>query len=349
MKEIESLIADESFQRWVAGEALPEERENWHAWVHADMRHRQLCDEAKKLWNEIRFESEEIPDMEAELSSLLNRIHAGTPADATASGNGTPAEAPRQRRRWLRPLALAASLFGIIFLAWNSELFRLFRDTPAVEVITTQFGERSTLAVADEVRVVLNADSRLQHWQERSVHYFRLDGEAYFDFRPAQKNTHPRLIVTTGDGEVRVHGTKFSVYKRREHTRVVVEEGRVEVRIPAETDSLQAGVYLNAGELLAFTGADRSLQPQRVNALVYTSWSGDKLIFDNTPFSEIARRLQETYAVTIEVGDSSLLSRTLSGSVENGSLNVIIEALARVLHTRVVYQGDKIILMGAER
>ncbi len=347
MKDVEYLIADESFQRWLSGDAALEEQKNWQAWLREDARNRQLCEEARKLWNEIRFESEDVPDVEQELARLQRRLQPGREASIREMRPAAAAARKKQPRRRIRIFALAASLFGLILLLWQSDLPRYFFDSPVTEVIRTRFGERTTLAYTGGVRVVVNADSRLQHRQENAIHYFELQGEAFFEFEPPQKNTQPRLIVTTEDGEVRVHGTKFAVYKRRQGTQVVVEQGRVEIRVAAAGDTTAVVAFLNSGELLNFSKDDRAVHMQAVNPLVYTSWSSDELVFDNTPLADIVRRLEETYAVTIEVAEPELLERTLSGSVENGSLQVIVEALARVLHARVLWQNGKILLTGA--
>ena len=70
------------------------------------------------------------------------------------------------------------------------------------------------------------------------------------------------------------------------------------------------------------------------------------MVLDNTPLKDIIKRLQETYRVDIQVSDEKLLERCLTGSIENSSLQVIIDALAKALQVTVQCQGKTIIFGG---
>jgi ferric-dicitrate binding protein FerR (iron transport regulator) len=127
---------------------------------------------------------------------------------------------------------------------------------------------------------------------------------------------------------------------------VVVEEGGVEVAV-ADTISLSkipvAEVQLRPGNMLQFRKGSRLLRPQLVNVSLYTTWWRDHLILEDTPFEQVIHRLEETYGIRIEVKDQSLLRRTLSGSIENRSLDVIVEALAKALRVPVRREGQVVI------
>ncbi|HDZ11862.1 MAG TPA: DUF4974 domain-containing protein, partial [Bacteroidetes bacterium] len=174
-----------------------------------------------------------------------------------------------------------------------------------------------------------------------------LHGEAYFTVTSQAKGPQHDFIVKTVDGEVKVIGTRFAVYERGRGTRVVVEKGCVKVLAASDTGrsnrTFSASAFLRPGYLLQFSRGNQSLRPQAVNVKVYTSWRDDEFVFDHTPFRDIVRRIEETYGVHIKVSDKTLLKRSLSGSIENSSLQIITTALAKALQIPVHYEGKNII------
>jgi ferric-dicitrate binding protein FerR (iron transport regulator) len=133
------------------------------------------------------------------------------------------------------------------------------------------------------------------------------------------------------------------VHQRDQGTRVVVEEGRVEIAVADTIVSSPAPatkIFLQPGNLLQFRKGSRNLSPQMVTMGLYTSWWRDHLILDDTPFEQILYRLEETYNIEVKIKNKHLLSRTLSGSIENRNLDVIVEALAKALQVPVRREGQ---------
>ncbi|MGH7457451.1 MAG: DUF4974 domain-containing protein, partial [bacterium] len=73
------------------------------------------------------------------------------------------------------------------------------------------------------------------------------------------------------------------------------------------------------------------------------TWWRDHLILEDTPFEQVVHRLEETYGIEVKVKDKRLLRRTLSGSIENRDLEVIIEALAKALRVPVHREGQAVV------
>lgn len=341
MKNIESLIADDSFQRWIANEASPEEKKHWQTWIHSDTRHKELYEEAVSLWHSIQFKAESLPDVEEELISLQKRLGLTKAKRASVRNIAFRKDDLNAKKIWWRYGAIAAIV--MLFLLWQYSPLKHQFLQPDFEITSTIYGERKTIEISLETIVVLNANSRLKYSSNENVQQFDLQGEAYFQFTPNEKNTEFQFIVLTDDGKVKVRGTKFVVNTRKKETQVIVEKGQVEISVSNEIETdLPISILLNAGQLLNFKKNDTILRPQEVNALVYTSWHGDELIFDNTPFAEIAQRLEETHDIKIDVTNKALLEKVLSGSIENRDLQVIVEALSKALNTEVEQVGKTI-------
>lgn len=346
------LLSDESFQRWLSGKASDEENQQWADWRNAAPDHPALYAEALKLWEIARFQPASLPDLEQEWQKLQPRLQL--PAAKAASIRSLSSKRvffPHDRNTrilWARFAAIAAAAV-MVALLWRYLPFKIPSAKQEFQLASTGYGQRSRIALPDSTAIILNANSTLRYpavWTATTPRQFELKGEAYFEVSSRPEGPQHDLVVHTADGAVQVMGTRFVVYERGQGTRVIVEEGGVEVAI-ADTISLSripvAQVQLGPGHMLQFQKGSRLRRPQQVNVGLHTTWWRDHLILEDTPFEQVIHRLEETYGIRVEVKDQSLLRRTLSGSIENRDLNVIIEALAKALRVPVHREGQAVI------
>lgn len=353
IREVESLLSDESFQRWLAGNAGSAEKDQWNAWLNESLERQMIYEQALAIWKMGNFRSAALPDIEQELQKLRVRLHL--PAAKTASIRPLAARRSAVHKKhdrllvWARfgAMAIAASL--LLFWLWRSLPFQIFSNELAQQVVATDFGQRARINLPDSTTIILNAHSSLRYpaaWQAATKREFELQGEAYFDVASRPEGPQHDFIVRTQDGDIQVVGTRFVVHERGHGTRVVVEEGGVQVSVADSTaieETPAARILLNPEQLLQFHKGDSILRPHVVNLGLYTTWWRDELVLEDTPFEHIVRRLEETYGVKVEVKDERLLQRTLSGSMENRNLDVITKALAKALRTSVSRQGQVVI------
>ena len=346
-----ALLSDESFQRWLAGKASPDEISHWTQWVSESPRHEELRAHALKLWRLMRFRPAALPDIAQELQKLQQRLAAPKTKSAASSDLTIPRAAQRHERApdfaWNRFGALAAAAVIVMavlgtYLSWSK---RSARDQ--TQSIATTFGERTQLVLPDSSKIILNANSSLHYpavWTATTPRRFDLKGEAYFEVASRQQGPQHDFVVHTNDGTVRVVGTHFVVYDRGRGTRVVVAEGGVEVAV-ADTVSTSplAKALLTPGNFVHFYKGSRTLAPSSVPPGPDMTWWRDQLVLQNTPFEQVLHRLEETYGIHMEVKDEHLLKRKLSGTIENRNLEVIAEALARALRVAVRREGQTVI------
>ena len=352
MNELSTLLRDESFQRWLAQTAESGESKHWDNWLAGSKENQRLHEQALEVWELAQF-SQAIPSaVDAEWSRLRTRLELHTPAANTSFARkrrlGGYTDRP-ERSSWKRFGAITA--VGVL-LAVAIRVF--FVAQPAGEnsqqdfqVLTTDFGQRVTVTLPDETRIILNANSTLKYpvaWQAKGVNRFELEGEAYFDVTPV-RDPDGKFVIHTADGAISVVGTEFAVYERGQGTRVVVARGRVGV-VATDTASVHRlvapGVLLAPGQLLKFRRGSRGLLPDKVDVEPYTTWWHNQFVLVQTPFAEIVQRLEETYGVDVRVADDRLLQRTLSGSIENQNIVVVTDAIAEALRVRVRREGQVI-------
>lgn len=332
-QDINILLADESFQRWLTQTADEAESGQWREWLNAAPHRASILGEAKALWHAAQFRGEVSPEVESEWLRLQARLKISP--EKTATVRALPlrtAAGPRFSWKYWGALAAAA----VLVLALWSLLEK--KPRPELQSIATSYGERLDLTLSDGSRVTLNANSILRYapsWNEAKERRVELQGEAYFEI--AARAQQP-FVVQTRDGEIKVLGTKFVVHEREGGTRVAVQEGRVRVQARADT----AFILLTAGELLLFQQQNKKLSPQNANVDFYITWWQEEWRLTGMPFSEIVQRLEETYDVRVEVTDERLLSRKLTGTVENRDLEILLASLATALRVEVKREGDVI-------
>jgi ferric-dicitrate binding protein FerR (iron transport regulator) len=352
--DLESLLADESFQRWLSGRAFAEEEKKWTAWLNETPMNQELYSRALKVWYMAHFREASLPDIELEWQKLRSRLRAGETA-RSASIRTLPSQKtlfrndPNARFSWARYGAIAVAASLVIALLWRFVPFQKPSSKQEYQIVATDFGQRSRITLPDSTTIILNGHSSLRYpavWTAATAREFELQGEAYFDVSSLPEGPQHDFVVHTADGDIRVVGTRFVVNVRGRGTRVVVEEGGVQVTVASTTAAEKnpaSKILIKPDHLLEFHKDSRVLSPQVVNIGLYTTWWRDELVLEETPFEQVVQRLEETYGVTVQVKDKRLLERTLSGSMENRNLDVMMQALAKALRTTVSREGQVII------
>src|SRR5699024_1018457 len=149
-KNIESILADDSFVRWIEQKASQKEIEKWEAWLSESTMHNDLANEAKRLHHSFRFRCNSRQDVVSELQRLNHSIDklegAGDRNKSLKLNNHFG------RNRFIL-FAAAASLLVITLLGG---LYFSYPENSSVEaedsiLITksTPFGEKKRLTLAD--------------------------------------------------------------------------------------------------------------------------------------------------------------------------------------------------------
>ena len=363
---LEALLLNDSFVRWIQGSAGEQERKFWEMWRKRHPQNEKKVIEAKQILQTMQFKEEDASDMEDELEKLNKSL-------ATKAEN-TPIHKFRvSRGRVFKYVAAAAillltALSGYFVLQQQSNLTskqqaevplqtkiqeqvvqqnEVKANEPASEsdsrTIATSYAEQKTLLLEDGTKVILNAQSRLQYpvdyKGEHDVTVY-LEGEAYFQVERRAKSQRT-FSVQTKDGTIDVLGTKFLVRTGDEETQVALKEGAVQVEL-MNKDIQQRQYRMKPGELAHFSQTGTSIDVAEINPDVYISWTQQKLQFDNTSLSQIVWRIEQMYGVNVVVREKSLLDKKISGSIQNKDLDILLKALSELLDTNVERQRSSI-------
>ncbi len=351
MEDLISLLLDESFHDWLLGRATPSEQKKWDTWRNCSTENKRLYLKAMQFMESMKFNVAEGPAIDSQWNKLKERLKLDKNTEEAVQTFSTQTRLSPQRRRydsWRRFAAVAfAATFLIAVIIWfdTSQKEAKLAERESYQLISTEYGQRATIRLPEGTKIVLNANSTLRYpavWPQSSAHRFELKGEAYFAVSKSLDVPRDKFIVHTADGTITVNGTRFAVYERGSGTRVVVEEGGVEVASGddrlVDLNSLTK-IQLTPGDLLQFKKGKQMLKPVSVNINPFVTWWKNSMIFEQTPFKEILTRLEETYGVRVKVSDKRLLQRTLSGSIENQNLIVVTDALANAMKIPVRREG----------
>ena len=329
--DVEDFAGDDFFRRWVkhADPAAGAFFQNWLA-MHPEKEY--VIGQARTIVEAVDF-NERLD--ETEKAAMWRRVQASMGRDE-APVMPLGAANPRLRRLWA-----AASVAGVLLLA-GASLFFSMRDYR----VATGYGEIKRMELPDGSVITLNANSEVRYqrdWESKSKREIWLDGEAYFSVRHTRN--HQPFVVHTPDLNVEVLGTEFNVFKRAGKTKVSLNSGKVRI-------SLLAGgrpeVLMKPGELVEYSGKQKTYAHKSVNAEVHSAWTQSRLVFDDTPVAEVLQRLHDNYGWEMEVKDSAVLAEKLTGEIRTTDEATLVRALAKALETKMTLRDNKLTLEKTE-
>nr|WP_314434026.1 FecR domain-containing protein [uncultured Brevundimonas sp.] len=262
------------------------------------------------------------PVMAAFTDDALNR--AGTRARSR----------PRKTGR-LVPLGVAGALVLAVSvggLSWWSLQRPVTYDTAV--------GEQRTVRLEDGSRIVLDTNSRVTVRFTGSQRRVTLaSGRAMFEVEGDP--TRP-FLVQAGDTQVTAVGTRFDVRRSGAGARVVLVEGRVDVRKPSATNGTWS---LAPGQTVT-----TSAQTPRVittNAPAETSWTVGRLTFENTPIAAAVAEVNRYTTTPIELRDAQVSSVRVSGAFNAGDIDGFVAALRDLYALEATTSDDGHVVLSA--
>lgn len=255
--------------------------------------------------------------------------------------DGRPEQEPgRAEPRSLRVLWLAATIVLLsAFLGW------LLRDRILFREFSTGYGEIKKVMLDDGSRVVLNANSVLK--VPRKV--FRkprrevfLDGEASFDIVHTRDSR--RFFVRAKDGvEVEVLGTVFNVYSRSSGTKVVLEQGRVQL---SYHDGNQRGsIVMKPGDLATVDPDGNFRMSHTEQPQQYAAWKYHRFVFEDLPFRQVGQKLEEVFGTRIVIEDEVLAGEPVTGSFTALDAEELLDILSEAKHFSYTRKGDGLVVI----
>ncbi len=294
-------------ERYLAGDASPDERRVVEAWLRED------------------------PSRAARVAQLRTQVdRANALFDAH---QGWQQLAPRlSHGRWsaARPILGAAAASLVFWFGWQGWSNR-------EQQLAAAPGTSPSVALADGSRVRLAPGSSMV-WRARPGRdrYVRLSGEAWFEVAHAETP----FRVYARHAVIEDIGTRFAVDARdtQGDVAVTVEEGEVSLATVAR-DSTQAPHRLVAGQGASIDQTGRIASLTDFDARL--AWVRGDFVWRDVAVSAVAADLERWFGVVVEVDDSLRSLRLTARYAHQAGAAEIIEGIALTFGARVSRDGTR--------
>lgn len=333
----------------VKGIATPGETERWSAWMEAGDQNRKKAKAAISQIAGFEFREPSLPDVERQWDRLYKKTVGQKKVRPFQRGNNAG------RLNWLFRIAAVIVLtsmvgLGVYHFSEDDRAYTHLEQMTEERTVATEAGEQKTLRFSSGANVVLNSQSRLIYSMRLQndgdpVIEVILEGEAWFETGQEARGVSPAFAVHTPDGIIRNIGTKFLVTVQEEQSRVVLQEGVVEIEsIGTHTgteDKAEKTVYrVEKGEMVEFSRSDL-LRRERVNPTFYTAWATQYMEFDQTCLRKFANYMEQRFEVTAVVSNPDLKEIQLDGAVYFRSLDELIRSVSGVTGISVYRSAER--------
>lgn len=175
--------------------------------------------------------------------------------------------------------------------------------------LVVPFGKRSNLTLADGTKICINSGTQVDFpskfaGKTREIY---VNGEIFID---VAEDLQKPFIVNTNEMNIRVYGTSFNVsaYNEDVSKTVVLVKGKVSVKTNTDETKLSPNEKFNL--------INGEISTETVDVSEYISWTKGVLEFDETPISEILKKVGRYYNVQFENNlDTKLNDKTCSGKL----------------------------------
>ncbi len=207
------------------------------------------------------------------------------------------------------------------------------------------YGKNFELTLSDGTNVFLNSGTTIKYptkfikGKNRQIY---LTGEAYFDV--AHDKDHP-FIVNAQGLNVQVLGTKFNIaaYANDVETNVVLVEGKVSLYDEKDKEKTQSITILPNTKGI-FNKTLRTLQTQKVNPELYTAWVKKELVFRNTSFDDILKKIERHYNVTVVNQNKALNSEVFNARFKKQPIDSVLSYLSDSYNIKYTIKKGKLII-----
>jgi transmembrane sensor len=323
------------FLKYFENTCSKQEMEEFFAYIRKAKTDDELRSLIRKVYEEIKLSHPSLTYVDED-GKLVFIEPAGEVNISTLKKSG--------KNKYVRALALAASVIIIAGIIWMSNNPAKDKKMAGVETLTKKFTERKEqkyLLLPDSTQVWLNAASSLQFPDEfksdkREVY---LTGEAFFDVKHADKTPfliHTRNITTT------VLGTAFNIkaYADQKEITVSVTRGKVKV---SRDDKLIA--VLTKGRAVKINNISEQVTEKNVAVENIAVWQQGNLVYDDAPLEDIVKDLQNVFNAKIIIEDTAANKVIINTSFSRDiGAEKAMNILGRLINKKIVNQNGTLII-----
>ncbi|PKH68993.1 hypothetical protein CXF59_01595 [Flavobacterium sp. ALD4] len=214
-------------------------------------------------------------------------------------------------------------------------------------ILTIPNGKKFQVVLSDGTTVYLNAGSSFKYPENfidsENRQVYLLKGEAYFEV--AKDVRHP-FVVNTNAVNVRVLGTEFNISSYPEDASIstVLIEGAVSIYGNKEIYNKAASLKLKPGYKASWNKIKKNVTVEEVDIKIYTGWKDGELIFKNTQFKNIIKKLERHFNVSIKSNNAKLNEEYFDAKFDIETIDQVLNAFNKSIKIRYTIKDNQIII-----
>jgi len=221
-------------------------------------------------------------------------------------------------------LFLPAFLLAALYIYKAETLTQNLSQMNTIQQINTQPCTRNHFFLPDSTEVWLNSSSTISFPSvfNGSTRLVDLNGEAYFK---VYKNKKKPFIVKNGEFKVMAVGTEFNfcAYTGDNKFSASLKEGKIRV----SEKSVKRMTFAIPGEQVTFFNSEKKMTKSSVEVQDVIAWKEGRLIFNNTPLSDVVLSLGRWFNADIKLEDKTIANYRYTATFTNESLMQVLDLL----------------------
>ncbi len=321
---IKNLVLDKSFQLWVL-KPNPETEAYWKTWLQKHPQHSEMVAQAREIVLLLEFNNDTTANQD--FVDVWSKIQQSI---KTPTYN------------YSQYLKIASILVGILLLI---PAYFLYHNHVDEVTYSSGYSEIKHILLPDSSRVTLNGNSQLRlsksEWENSKNRNVFLEGEAFFEVKHININGKSRkFLVYTNEVEIEVLGTEFNVNSRRLETKVILNSGKVQLKIPQE--STTSKLVMKPGDLVTFDKEQgNTVINHTENPELLTSWRKNRLVFDEVSLNEISQILNDNYGLRVHFANDSLKEKRFRGTFLADDIDILKKTLMQAYDIKITKSNRK--------
>ena len=306
--------------KYFGGECSPQEIEDVEHWRSGDDAADSDFKATKKLWE---YAGRETGDFQPNLNAAWHRLNRKALSESQLKVYY------HQKQRKNTPLwyMAAASLLLVGAFIGYMALHTWYSPKAEWQAVTTSSNQQQELVLPDGSKVWINENSRFEYPEAfvSQTREIKLQGEAFFEVKPGEKP----FVIAAGNTITQVLGTSFNVsaYGDEGNVTVSVVSGKVAF---SQGENSDMRLELSTGDEGTYVAQQQKLTRGRIADANFLAWQTGILKYDNQPFKDVIKDLEEHYATPIRV-EGNFNKCFITTTFDNLSIEEVLEVLSMII------------------
>jgi ferric-dicitrate binding protein FerR (iron transport regulator) len=360
---------EEIIINYLCGRATEEEIKELQNWLSLGEENKRTYDEIADIWNGTVRVNKQKFDAKAALGKVQLITRKKNNKVFVQSSNQAKSDKFYAYANKIAAFFIIALLIGNLILFQQYKSITISNKNIYTEIVAP-VGSKSNITLPDGTQVWLNSGSKIKFGAlfNKSDRNVIIEGEAYFD---VIKNKKMPFLVITPDVTIRVLGTAFNVKAYPDEGSIETTLVRGSLIVEQKTDASKTSqtilapnqratfvkksgkLYLSdiENQVLKKDKIDRIeklkgkvLVSKQIDTDVFTAWKDNRLVFRNESFKSLAVKLERWYGVKITIVDIEIEEYHFNGTIENETINDVMEIIKYALPINYTIQHNNIII-----